>query len=313
MGPSIITLTLNPALDFVASTGDICHTHKVRMDEGKVAAGGGGINVSHVVRELGCATVAIFLCGGAIGYLIGRLLKRDGIPHSPVGIAGENRLCVTAKEANTGHEYRLVPSGPTVSAGELARTLARLDAADGDWVVASGSLPPGIPEDTYASVARRVHARGQRFALDTSGPALLAAVKSGCAPDLLKLSLRELKEVAGRDLPQSWEQENEALALANGGKAGIVAVTLGAEGAFVAAGGVIHRMQAMAVPALSTVGAGDSFLAGMVVTLARRQSIQDALGWGVATGVGGVAAAGAAHVRRDGIHAYRQRLFALAA
>jgi 6-phosphofructokinase 2 len=257
--------------------------------------------------------VAIFLCGGAIGHLIGRLLQRDGVPASPVGIAGENRLCVTAKEANTGHEYRLVPSGPMVSAGELAAALGCLDETDGDWVVASGSLPPGIPEDTYASVARRAHARGQRFALDTSGPALLAAVESGCAPDLLKLSLSELKAVAGRDLPQSREQENEALALANGGKAGIVAVTLGAEGAFVAADGVIHRMRAMAVPTLSTVGAGDSFLAGMVVTLARRQSIQDALGWGVATGVAAVAAAGAAHVRRDGIHACRERLFALAA
>ena len=214
-------------------------------------------------------------------------------------------------ERGTGLEYRFVPEAPSVTQRDWHAMLNALEELDGGWIVASGSLERGMPDDIYAWVARLARRRGQRFVLDTSGPALQTALGSGI--ELIKPSLGELEKLVGRELPDPREQEAEALALARGGAARLVAVTLGESGAFVASEAGVIRMPAMPSSVRSAVGAGDSFTAGMTLALARGDSLQEALAWGVAAGTAAVVCAGTARVRRADVEAQYQRLRSVAA
>lgn len=306
MSPRIITLTVNPALDIACSTDVVQHTHKIRTGDDHLDPGGGGINVARVVHELGGDTLAVLMAGGVTGALVEELLDEAGVPRRTVPIRGRTRICFTVLERSTGLEYRFVPEGPSVTQRDWHAMLHALEGIDGGWIVASGSLEHGMPEDIYAWVARLARRRGQRFVLDTSGPALQRALGSGI--ELIKPSLGELEKLVGRALPDPREQEAEALALARGGAARLVAVTLGEAGAFVASQAGVIRMPAVPATVHSAVGAGDSFTAAMTLSLARGESLEAALAWGVAAGTAAVVCAGTARVRRVDVEAQRQRL-----
>ena len=306
MSPRIITLTVNPALDIACSTDQVQHTHKIRTGDDHLDPGGGGINVARVLHELGGDTLAVLMAGGVTGALVEELLDEAGVPRHTVPIRGRTRICFTVFERSTGLEYRFVPEGPNVTQRDWHAVLNALETLEADWVIASGSLEHGMPEDIYAWVARLTRRRNQRFVLDTSGPALKAALGSGI--EMIKPSLGELETLVGRPLPDPGEQEAEALALARGGAARLVAVTLGEAGAFVASEEGVVRMPAVPSSVRSAVGAGDSFTAAMTLSLARGDPLQRALAWGVAAGTAAVVCAGTARVRRADVEAQYQRL-----
>lgn len=181
-----------------------------------------------------------------------------------------------------------------------------LETISCDWLIASGSLEHGMPMDIYARVALAAGRRGQKFVLDTSGPALRAALGSGI--ELIKPSLGELEALAGRTLLEPREQEAEAMALVRAGAARLVAVTLGEEGAFVASADGVIRRPALACEIRSAVGAGDSFTAAMTQALANGATLEDALAWGVAAGTAAVACAGTARIRKVDVEMQYQRL-----
>lgn len=306
MNPRIITLTVNPALDIACAADRVQHTHKIRTGDDHLDPGGGGINVARVLHELGGDTLAVIMAGGVTGALVEELLDEAGVPRHTIPIRGRTRICFTVFERSTGLEYRFVPEGPTVSQDDWHAMLNALDALPAGWIVASGSLEHGMPNDIYAWVARGARRRGQQFALDSSGPALQAALGSGI--DLIKPSLGELEKLVGRELPDPREQEAEAMALVRGGAARLVAVTLGEGGAFVASDQGVIRMPAVPSTVRSAVGAGDSFTAAMTLALARGDALEDALAWGVAAGTAAVACAGTARVRKQEVEAQYQHL-----
>ncbi len=306
MSSRIITLTLNPALDIACSTDQVRHTHKIRTGDDHIDPGGGGINVARVLHEMGAETLAMIMAGGVTGALVEELLDEAHVPRLTVPIRGRTRICFTVFERCTGQEYRFVPAGPNVTQRDWHAMLNALEHAEGDWVVASGSLEHGMPDDIYAWVARVARRRGQHFVLDTSGPALQAALGSGI--DLIKPSVGELEAMVGRPLTEPREQEAEAMALVRGGAARLVAVTLGEYGAFLASEEGIVRMPALPSVVRSAVGAGDSFTAGMTWALARGDSLEEALAWGVAAGTAAVVCAGTARVRRSDVEAQYVRL-----
>lgn len=308
MSPRIITLTVNPALDIACSTDQVRHTHKIRTGDDHLDPGGGGINVARVLHELGAETLAVLMAGGVTGALVEELLDEAGVPRHTVPIRGRTRICFTVFERATGLEYRFVPEGPNVTQRDWHAMLNALEALDCGWIVASGSLEHGMPEDIYAWVARLARRRNQRFVLDTSGPALKAALGSGI--ELIKPSLGELEALVGRSLPDPREQEAEALALARGGAARLVAVTLGEAGAFVASEDGVVRVPAAPSSVRSAVGAGDSFTAAMTLALARGDTLEEALAWAVAAGTAAVVCAGTARVRKADVEAQYRRLVA---
>lgn len=296
----IVTLTLNPAIDEASESDKIHPTRKIRTRNARYDPGGGGINVARVLLELGRPALAVFPAGGATGPVLKSLLAEHHVATRPVSIEGNTRVSHAVFETSTGLEYRFVPEGPEMDSSEWARCLAILDDLDFDWLVASGSLPRGLAIDTYAEVARRVAHRGARLVLDTSGPALSAAVAAGGIA-LLKPSLGEFQSLIGRPIAETDALEEAALMLVRDGGVEMIAVTLGHRGAVLATRDGAFRLRPPDVPARSATGAGDSFLGGMVYGLAEGRSPGDAFALGTAAGAATVLTPGTELCRRDDV------------
>lgn len=282
--PNIVTVTINPAIDVSASVERLEPSTKLRCGPGRRDAGGGGVNVARVVRRLGGEVLAIFPAGGLPGEMLVRLLATEAVPTIAVPIAGETREDFTVLERSTGREYRFVLEGPRLSWSEWRACLdAAIEPGDGPAIiVASGSLPPGVPEDFHARLANNAKAAGDRMVLDASGPALAGALKEGVF--LIKPNLRELEDLTGLTLNDESERLAAAREIINRGGAELVALTLGEEGALLVAADQAWRAAAMPILPISSVGAGDSFLGGMVHALAGGQSLENAFRQGVAAG-----------------------------
>jgi 6-phosphofructokinase 2 len=267
------------------------------------------VNVSRVLKELGGETLAVILAGGVSGRFLEELLEEGGIPCRAIPIAGRTRISHTVHELSTRQEYRFVPEGPEVAGAEWQAALAALEQEEAGWIVASGSLPRGVPEDFYARAAAVAARRGARFVLDTSGPALRAALGRGLA--LIKPSRGEFEGLVGGGRLETTEALEQAAArLVRDGAAEMIAVTLGQEGALLAGPGdaPVLRLPALEVPAVGAVGAGDSFLAAMVLALSRGEAPREAFAWGLAAGAAAVMRPGTAHPRRADVGALRARI-----
>jgi 6-phosphofructokinase 2 len=309
MSPRLITLTLNPALDLAADADAVVPTHKIRMHHEHADPGGGGINVARVVHELGGDTLAVLAAGGASGRVLEEMLDEAGVNRRSVPIRGRTRVSLNVQDCSSGLEYRFVPEGPTLTEAEWQSVLTVLEQVEGDWLIASGSLPHGVPDDAYAQVARIAARRGLPFVLDTSGPALTAALEQG-GITLVKPSLSELEHLLCRELKDAAEQDAHAMDLVRRGSALLVAVTLGRDGALLATPDGVVRMPAMDVAVHSTVGAGDAFLAAATLALAREATPWHALAWGTAAGATAIACAGTARLRQCDVEARYRMLVA---
>ena len=302
----IVTVTLNPAVDLACSAESVRPTHKIRTFDEHIDPGGGGINVARVLHSLGADVLALIVAGGVSGALIEDLLTEAGVPHQTVHCHGRSRISFTVFDRTAKEEYRFVPQGPVAEPHDWTEILALLEGVACEWIVASGSLEPGMPPDLYATIARLARRRGIRIAIDTSGAPLRAALDVGV--DLVKPSLNELEIYARRALPLAADQEAEAMALVRAGRATMVAVTLGDQGAILASAEGVVRMPAIPVPFQGAVGAGDSFVAGMTWALSRGLSPHEALGWAVAAGSATVARVGTARVRLDDVLEFHAKL-----
>jgi 6-phosphofructokinase 2 len=279
---SVITVTINPALDVFSHTPRIIPTHKLRCDHVQRHAGGGGVNIARVLHRLGVPVQALVTLGGTTGGLIAELLGNEGVDLIGLPIAGHTRESFTVTEGDSGNEFRFVLPGP-----ELARSewMACLDAVEAvvprpAWVVASGSLPPGVPFDFYAQLAQRCRGLGLRLIVDTSGPALGAALDAGVY--LVKPSVGEMRSLSGLPLNSVPEMQALAASWVVQGKAEVVVVSMGAEGALLVSATESLLAPALPVTVVSGVGAGDSFVAGMVAGHLQGHGLPDAFRWGVA-------------------------------
>ncbi|MDD2712278.1 MAG: 1-phosphofructokinase family hexose kinase [Simplicispira sp.] len=292
---TFLTLTPNPALDLATRTERVQPTHKLRCGPLQRYPGGGGVNVARVLQRLGGDVQAWFLAGGATGAQLQPLLAAEGVRTQTTPIQGETRENFSVVQTSTGDEFRFVLPGPQVQAHEWQgwqdsiTALAPLPR----WTVASGSLPPGVPNDFYAHLARQVHAQGQRLVLDSSGAALAAALQVGVY--LVKPSLRELRELTGAALTDTAQWCTAAQALVQRGQADMVALSAGEHGAVLATRGGVWQAPALPVAATTgTTGAGDCFLAALVWALEQGESPPEALRWGVAAGSAALLAPGTA-------------------
>jgi len=286
----IVTLTLNPAIDISSEAEIVRHTQKTRTYNEAIEPGGGGINVARVLHGLGANVCAVFLGGGMTGRVLDDLMDRAGIERRMIAIGDDSRISLTVVEHSTGNEFRFVPEGPEVTAGEAAGALEAAASIPCDYFVASGSLPPGISGDFYARLCAKVTKSGARFVLDTSGAALDAALDAG-GIFLVKPSRGEFESFAGRSLSTD-QLADEAQRLVADGKVDNVAITLGRDGAILASSDGATISPAIPVEACSAVGAGDSFLAGMVYGFALGRPAGQAFRVGLAGGAAAVLSCG---------------------
>jgi len=206
-------------------------------------------------------------------------------------IAGETRLSTTIFEQATKQEYRVVAPGPQIEETEWQECLDRLAMAEGAYIVASGSLAPGLPDDFYGRVARVADEKGARFVLDSSGRGLAGGLAEG-GIFLVKPSLEELCELVGSPLDTEEEIAGAAREIVARGAAENVAVTMGERGAVLANKDGVYRIAGLPVQAVSTVGAGDSFVAAMLHAIVNGRSVSEAFRFGTAAGAAAVSTPG---------------------
>jgi 6-phosphofructokinase 2 len=297
-GHRIVTLCMNPALDITTSTEVVRPTDKLRCAAARYDPGGGGINVAHVAQVLGAAATAVFPAGGPAGELVDKLLVAEGLTTHRITIGGSTRESFTIDELSTERQYRFVLPGPELTLSEQTDCLLQLRraAASAAIVVASGTLPPGVPEDFYQQVANVCADLGAMFLLDSSGGGL-THVNSGVF--LIKPSLRELREAVGRALTTDSEQLEAAREIIQRGAARDVLVSRGAEGALLASRDGGQLFAPVPVPPGSGVGAGDAMVAGVAVGLTRGWPLTKAVRLGIAAGAAMLLTPGTAPCTRE--------------
>lgn len=310
---SIITLTLNPALDISTSTDLVFSGHKLRCHDSRLNPGGGGTNVARVINRLGGQALAVYTAGGTTGDTYRKLMEAEGIPALVVPVLGNTRQDFTVDEASSEKQFRFVLEGAEMSEREWRNCLHLVQRSmrAGGYVVASGSLPPGVPDDFYARVARMARDAGARCIVDSSGPALAEAVAEGVF--LVKPSRRELAEYVGKPVDSEESQVAAASAMLAACSTGYVALTLGASGAVLASKSEAIHLQSPKVPVVSTVGAGDSFLAGFVLRLAQGCPFAAALRTAVAAGSAAVMAPATELCRPDDVGRLEKEITAFTA
>jgi 6-phosphofructokinase 2 len=302
----IATLTLNPSVDKAATVPNIMPEAKMRCSEPTFEPGGGGINVARAVVKLGGDSEAYYTAGGPVGQMLQDLITAEGLTHHPLPIAALTRENFTAFEVSSDREYRFTLPGPEITTTEWQAICDWFDTRDPfpRYVVASGSLPQGVPADAYAQIAEITHKHDAFFAVDTSGQPLREALAS--QPDFIKPNIRELGQLAGQEMTSDAQIVETAQGIiAQGVK--MVLVSLGAAGAMLITAEIdgLH-IPAPTVPIRSRIGAGDSTVAGMVLGLSRGWSVEKAAHFGVAAGAAAVMTPGTSLCRREDT----ERLFA---
>ena len=306
--PSIVTLTMNPALDLSTSVEKVVSKHKLRCSGARFDPGGGGVNVARVIQRLGGQARALYAVGGPLGEVYKELLEAELDGATPIAIEGNTRQSLNVSETSTGEEYRFVLEGPKWREEEWRGALKRVEESlsDGTYVVVSGSLPEGVPDDFTARVARLAKQAEARCVVDASGAALEAALAEGVF--LIKPNLRELRDLTGAELESREQQEDVLRRIVEDGGSELVALSLGADGAlFASADGAFH-IQAPAVEARSAVGAGDSFVAALVLRLAEGKSLPDAARYAVAAGAAALLSEGTEMCRAADVERLNQQL-----
>jgi 6-phosphofructokinase 2 len=290
--PDIVTLTINPSIDIFVNVGKVEPTRKMRCSAPKRDPGGGGINVARVAHRLGADVAAIYPTGGALGKLLQRLIEREGIASLVTPSHVETRENFTAFEEVSGEQFRFVLPGSRLHDTEWQACLHKLASVTPapKYVVASGSEPPGVPDDFFARVVKQAKAMGAKTVVDTSGGALAAVLKEGVT--MIKPNLAELSEFVGATLETDKDRIDACRKLAAGGHAEIVALTLGDQGALLVTDNKVWRAEPMKIEVASTVGAGDSFLGGLVAALAAGQSLAEAFRVAVAASTAAVMSPG---------------------
>lgn len=308
----IVTLTMNSALDVSTSTDTVVSGHKMRCGTTRIDPGGGGVNVARVVRRLGGQALAIYTAGGATGGAFRQLIEAERVPTLAVPIAGSTRESFTVDESSTAKQFRFVLEGPELTEPEWQACLDVLEQwlPIGGFVVASGSLPPGVPDDFYARVARLARRHEAHCIVDASGAALSEALSEGVF--LVKPSGRELASHLGRALGTEDSQVEAASSLVADGSAEFVALTLGGAGAVLASKDRVRRLQVPPVQVQSTVGAGDSFLAAFVLRLAQGHGPDAAFRAAVAAGSATAMTAATELCHRDDVERLEAELAASA-
>ncbi|HEU5008237.1 MAG TPA: 1-phosphofructokinase family hexose kinase [Jatrophihabitantaceae bacterium] len=268
IAPRIRVVGLNPALDRLQVI-DAFTAHGVnRARQVTSHPGGKGLIVARVIRRLGHPVTLYGFLGGAIGELIANECRQLTIDDRHVRIAGETRISPIMVESGTGRTTVVNEPGPTIHPEELAELKVQLerDVRAGDYVILTGSLPPGVPADFYADAVKRVQAAGAFALVDTSGEALAHAVAA--APRLLKVSAHEFVGIAPSLAPDDGPALLTAMGTIRSKGVPTVIVTLGGAGSLAVDGEHAYRIRTGDITTVNATGSGDAFLAALTSTLA---------------------------------------------
>lgn len=296
----VVTLTLNPVLDKSTYAKIVVPEKKTRCEPPVYEPGGGGINVSRAIKKLGSESLALFMAGGDNGRKIEELLEKEGVQFKVTQTSHNTRENVMIYDRKTENQYRFVMPGPEVKEKDWKTFLNEVENLNPkpDYLVASGSLPPGVPDDFYARVASFSKKNDIRFVLDTSGSSMKLAMQEGL--HMLKPNLRELAEMLEVEQLTGMELEDAAMEILDKGYCKMLIISLGAQGAMLARqDAAIDYIVPPTMPVISAVGAGDSMVAGIIVGCLKGFWPDQAARYGVAAGTAAAMTPGSELCRKE--------------
>lgn len=279
----IVTITLNPAIDKSTSIEEMVPEKKLKCQNPKFEPGGGGINVSRVLQRLNNKSTAIYFEGGFSGKFFGQLVNAENIETIPIEIKNNTRENFIVFDQKTNLQYRFGMPGPEIDKTESAQLINFLEKIEEiDYLVLSGSMPPNFDENIVSKIAILCKNKNAKFIVDTSGPALKNHLKENVF--LIKPNINELATLAGLDSISIDEVSSVGKNIIASEKCEAICVSLGAKGALLITKNSVNIITPPKVNTISTVGAGDSMLAGIVHKLSIGENLQNAVKYGVSCG-----------------------------
>ncbi|WP_339060424.1 1-phosphofructokinase [Tepidibacillus marianensis] len=293
----LTTITLNPSIDrrYVVDHFQVGNVFRPKHFE--ATAGGKGLNVARVAQQLGESVLTSGFLGEKNGDFILEELQNKGIHNEFVSIEGQTRNCIAILSEN-GVQTELLEPGPIVTNDEMEQFLQQYEQilVQSSIIVASGSLPRGIPDDFYYQLIKKAKAKGVKFLLDTSGTPLKEAIKA--APFLIKPNKSELETLMNCEIKTDEELIYHSFKISRNGIPFVV-VSLGSEGAIVIYNEKGYRVKIPKIAAINPVGSGDSMVAGFAVGLNRNDPIEDIIKLGVACGTANALEMGTGQIDLD--------------
>ena len=283
---------MNPAIDKSAQVNQIEPDKKLRCQEPVFTPGGGGINVARAIHNLGGEAKAIYPAGGPTGDMLEQLLEKENIHQYRVKTKNWTRENVSIIEETTNNQYRFEMPGAPLNEHETAQSLETFlkESQAADFLVASGSLPEGVPDDFYAKLAKKTQGTHPKLIIDTSGESLKKLKGSGVF--LLKPNLREFREFTGLKLLSEEDQKQAGRELVNNGTCEVLVLSLGPDGVLLVTHDFQIRFRSPKVAVKSRIGAGDSTVAGIVLGLTQDMDLKEAVMFGISCGASTVMSPG---------------------
>ena len=293
----IYTITLNQALDRTLWIQKVRDDVSNRILEEKSFAGGKSVDVSKVLKNLGVDNIALGFVGGFAGReLEGRLLN-EGIETDFVRVSGETRTNIIIHETGTGKQLAFNARGPEIKPDELMQFIEQLEKLPcGEVVAIGGSIPLGVSPEIYRKIINLVKKCQAKVVLDVDGDALRQGIKA--LPNVIKPNIHELSELAGRELKGLDDVVSAARSINQQGVE-IVLVSMGAKGILLVSDGQQYLAVPPNVNVESTIGAGDSSVAGFVSGLVRGKDLKQCLIYAVAAGTATTLRQGTALCQKD--------------
>lgn len=284
---TIYTVTLNPTMDITYILEEIAFNQPVKAVKVMKNPGGKGINVSRALHNMHIQSTAIAMIGGYTGEEIVGYLRGEDLNIQFVKIRQENRTNVIILNRRDSRELIIRSAGPQVSEGEAEQVFRFiLDIAKPPGIlVLSGSIPPGMRADIYASLIQAAKSRGLLTILDSDGEPLAKGIAA--APFLIKPNRDELERLAGRNFRKIETMVDYCRGLIERGLE-IVVVSLGKDGALMVTRDGAWRGKVPLIEREDTVGAGDSMVAGLVMGLIESQPVEQVFRMGLACGLSAV-------------------------
>jgi len=281
----VVTLTVNPALDKSAKIDGMSPFDKLECYDVTYHPGGGGINISRVLDRLAVKSSCLFPYGGKTGEHLVDLLQAQkvNVIHTEISVLTRENFAVFNTETELQYRFGM-PTASFLEEDMVAlENLINKEVSSEDIFVISGSLPKGLPIDYYSKIVKKLAAKKVKIIVDTSGKAFHEVLENRLF--LIKPNQKELCLLAGKENMTLKEKEDFAMQMVVSNKVEYVVVSLGKDGAFMAHKGGVEYVKAPKIEVKSTIGAGDSMVAGLLYGIVSNETPKNMLRWGVACGV----------------------------
>lgn len=286
MSNSVLTITMNPSVDISYPLEHLNIDTVNRVKDVSKTAGGKGLNVTRVLKQLGVDVTASGIIGGTIGQYITNQLDENDIDHAFMKISQESRNCIAILHDN-GDQTEILEAGPILSKDDENAFLEHFDdqVSSFNLVTISGSLPQGLSKALYSKMVNVAAKHNVPVILDSSNEALRLALESDVKPFMIKPNQDEIAQLIGKEI-SDLNDLKEKLATEEIFQ-GIpwVVVSLGSQGAFVKYQNNFFKVNIPKIHAVNPVGSGDSTVAGLAAGIVKDEKPEDIMKRAMTVGI----------------------------